>query len=138
MSLVESKNYQVPVAIKEGGADLGDLASIRSDVWRVLDSAPNEVPELLAALHAGLVDGSTYIGECACLVGTLEKAAGVSHGGIDGLRIDASSLAESWFAGIRKGDTPATNRMAEIAGEWIEEWIAKAERGGWPVTEAKS
>src|SRR5437660_21470 len=62
------------------GADLGDadlsgadLEPIRVDFFDVLlrASSNGEIPGLIAALKEGRVDGSTYEGQCACLVGTI-------------------------------------------------------------------
>ena len=106
-------------------ADLtrADLALIWQDLDDVLRLAPAEVPALLGALRAGHVDGSTYTGECACLVGTMERAA------IDaGRRIDLphrpERLAERWFMAIRKGDTPENSAVCAITAQYVEWWLS--------------
>ncbi len=108
-------------------ADLTDavLTPVRDDLWAVLSSAPAEVPALLDALKSGNVDGSTYSGACACLVGTLAKARGCDENGIDGLRPNSSRPAERFFMGIRRGDTPATNQISKQASEWVEDWLTR-------------
>ena len=122
------------------GADLGD---IRADLWEVLDRAPHEVPGLLAALHEGRVDGSTYSGECACLIGTIANEAGcggdstslaanLAACGID-LRPDAERPIERWFLAIRH-HTPENNALAAHAVDWIVEWAD--DRWGEDVAEA--
>jgi hypothetical protein len=111
-------------AYLDGAIGIGDWArSIRDDIRKVLDAAPVEVPGLLEALWAGKVDGTTYSGECACLVGTIAKVRGVSYDslGID-LRPDSSRPAERWFLKIRKGDTPVTNPSAAFAAAVIAQW----------------
>jgi hypothetical protein len=91
----------------------------RDDLWAVLCSAPAEILGVREALVQGLVNGSTYQGECACLVGTLEKS-GVKIS----LGHDVSRPAEQFFLGIRPGDTPATSDLAKLAVQWIDELLA--------------
>ena len=83
-------------------ADLSDvdLRPIKADFWMILAMARREVPALIGALRDGKVDGSTYEGDCACLVGSLENA------GAKGLPHIPSSPAERWFSPIRSGDKP--------------------------------
>ena len=85
----------------------------------------HEVPALIAALRDGRVDGSTYEGECACLVGTIANAKSVNY---DVLDHSASNPAEQWFAMIRKGDKPeqdsAGGFASKMALEWSLEWLA--------------
>ena len=102
-----------------------DLQPIRADFRAVLQAAPVEVPALLSALRDGRVDGSTYEGECACLVGTIGNARNCRYDAIPGLRPDSSRPAERFFLGIAKGDTPATNQVSSIAEEWAVEWLAE-------------
>jgi hypothetical protein len=114
------------------GADLGSAKNVpanilgryRDDIRKVLDTAPTEVGGLLQALWDGKVDGSTYTGECACLVGTLEKVRGKgTNVEIPNLGHDSSRPAEEWFLNIRKGDTPVSNPSAAFAAAVIAEWM---------------
>lgn len=99
---------------------------IRDDLWAVLSSAPQEVPALIAALTEGRVDGSTYHGTCACLVGTLTHARGCADEyGIPGLSPNASRPAERFFLAIRPGDTPETSPFVQLARAWAEDWLAR-------------
>jgi hypothetical protein len=114
-------------------ADLGgaDLRTIKRDLHKVLSSAPREVPGLRLALVEGRVDGSTYTGDCACLVGTIANVRGVA---VATLPRDSSRPAERWFLAIGRGATPETNPVSAITLGWIDEWLAKrkpaAKRGG--------
>ena len=103
---------------------VGDwLKVLRDDLRSVLDAAPNEVPGLLAALWAGEVDGSTYEGECACLVGTIANLRHEKHNAMKiDLRPDSSRPAEQWFLQISKGNTPLTNTNAAYAAAVIAHW----------------
>jgi hypothetical protein len=107
-------------------ADLSDadLTPIRDDFWAVLSAAPKEVPALREALAEGRVDGSSYEGECACLVGTIANVRGVNYASLSGLAPNASRPAERFFMNIRKGDKPETNQSSKIALEWTDEWLS--------------
>ena len=104
-----------------------DLEPVRKDLWTVLSAAPSEVNGLREFLLAGRIDGSTYIGECACLIGTLAKLAGVEYTKLPGLQPDPHRPAERFFMGIKLGDSPATCAVARIALGWIDEWIVAEE-----------
>ena len=80
-----------------------DLSSIKRDLFEVLSAAPEEVPGLLTAMQAGRVDGYVYVGECACLVGTIANLRGVAFEDILELRPDAHRPIERLFFAIRKG-----------------------------------
>ena len=75
---------------------------------------------MVTALRTGNVDGSTYTGTCACLVGTLKNAGAVD------LPHAAESPAERWFLSIRKGDKPGDASTGGFAAgkalEWIEQY----------------
>ncbi|OXI25462.1 hypothetical protein CFB43_06460 [Burkholderia sp. AU15512] len=113
------------------GADLrgaylsgADLLPIKADFIEVISQAPREVPALIDALKAGRVDGSTYSGECACLVGTIANARGIDVDSSElGIPKDASRPVERFFMAIRKGDTPETNAASKLALEWAETWL---------------
>ena len=106
-------------------ADLTEkqLRWFRDDIWAVLSSSPKEVAGLRTALNEGRVNGSTYHGECCCLVGTLAHERKCSYDEIPGLTPDSSRPAEVWFYGINKGDTPETNRLSKLALEWVNQWL---------------
>ena len=106
------------------GANLSgaDLIGARTDLFDILLRAIPEVPGLLAALREGRVDGSTYTGACACLVGTIANVRGVDVGTLD--YRDSDRPAERWFLAIRKGDTPETSTIAKITEGWIVEFQA--------------
>jgi hypothetical protein len=99
-----------------------DLTPIRDDIWAVLSSAPREVPAVIEALKAGRVDGSTYHGPCACLVGTIAIKREVGVDDLEGLCPNSSRPAERFFMGIRSGDTPETNQFSALALEWVQQW----------------
>ena len=109
------------------GADLSgaNLRSFKSDLWMTLTQNRNEVPALVAALKGGHVDGSTYSGDCACLVGTIANARHVSA---DTLEKNASNPAEQWFLMIKKGDKPGDDTgggfASKMALDWTLEWCA--------------
>ena len=107
------------------GADLSraNLSEIKSDYFKVLSVAKNEVPSLYKHLVDGLVDGSTYEGKCACLVGTIANTMEEDHKSLSiDLRPDSERPAERWFLAIMKGDTPENNPVAAITKEWTEEF----------------
>ncbi len=100
-------------------ADLhgADLRAIEEDVRALVrDYATPEVLGLLRALYLGRVDGTTYSGECRCLVGTIAVARGCDVGD---LPCDASRLAERWALGISAGDAAPHHPVASLTAEWI-------------------
>ena len=108
-------------------ADLrgANLRAFRDDIWAILSASPREVDGLRTALIEGRIDGSTYSGECCCLVGTLANERHCEYNEIPGLIPDLGRLAEVWFAGIKKGDTPETNQMSKQALEWVDDWLGR-------------
>ncbi|WP_261524479.1 pentapeptide repeat-containing protein [Burkholderia multivorans] len=101
-----------------------NLLPIKADFIEVISQAPREVPALIEALKAGRVDGSTYSGECACLVGTIANARGIDVDSAElGIPKDSSRPVERFFMAIRKGDTPETNAASKLALEWAETWL---------------
>ncbi len=108
------------------GANLrgANLTPVRDDLWAVLSAAPREVDGLRAALAEGRVDGSTYTGECACLVGTIANIRHVNLSELGPLKPNSNRPIERFFFGISEGDTPATNQFSALALAWVEEWLA--------------
>ena len=109
-------------------------AAAKADIFAVLNTAPNEVPALLAALKEGRIDGSVYSGECCCLVGTLARARGVLSENLpcrfdvglsQGLAWSESAPAERWFVTIEEGDKPENDSRVALTVEWVEEWMVQ-------------
>lgn len=106
-----------------------DLSAIKADVLTILSSLPSEAPFLRAALVEGRVNGSTYEGPCACLIGTLANAKGCAYYEL-GVTPDPRRPAERWFLAIRKGDKPdaeaakAGPAVAHITLGWVDEFLA--------------
>lgn len=100
-----------------------DLTEIKEDFLSILSSAHNEIPDLIKALKNGKVDGSTYKGECACLVGTIANARHMYYEELEGIEPDADRPAESFFTAIAKGDTPKTNPVSKIVLQWAEDYL---------------
>ena len=102
-----------------------DLSKQKNDFWEVLLRATHEVSGLRAALVTGKVDGSTYEGACACLVGTIANVRGATNyrelG--NGLKPNSSRPAERWFLAIKRGDTPETSPISKITVEWLDEFV---------------
>jgi hypothetical protein len=87
----------------------------------VLAENPHEAAGVLTALQEGRVNGSSYSGTCACLVGTIANIKEVDY---RSLHPDDSRAAERWFMGVKKGDTLVNNPVAAITAEWVKEFIA--------------
>ena len=100
-----------------------NLSGAKEDLFKILDESPNEVNGLLNALKEGKVDGSTYEGECCCLVGTIANVKGCHYEELNGITPDSSRPAERWFYGISKGQTPENHIISKITVEWVEEWL---------------
>jgi len=109
-----------------GGANLGgaNLTPIRDDLWAVLSAAPAEVAGLRDAIVEGRIDGSTYEGDCACLVGTLANLRRCKYDALPTLTPNSARPIERFFLSIRKGDTPETSQFSKLALEWTDEWLA--------------
>ncbi len=100
-----------------------NLTIIRDDIWAVLSAQPAEAQGLLDALRAGKVDGSTYTGECGCLVSTLARCAGKNYNNLLLLRPNAQRPAERFFLAIRPGHMPENSQACKLAADWTEQWI---------------
>jgi len=96
----------------------------RDDLWAVLCAAPKEVDGLRLALAEGRIDGSTYSGDCACLVGTIANVRGTSVESLAILKPDCSRPIERFFLAIRPGDKPENNEFSRLALSWCDEWIS--------------
>jgi hypothetical protein len=120
--------------LRAANLSAANLTPIRDDFYAVLSSVPAEVPSLIAALKGGRVDGSTYEGECACLVGTIANARGCEYSMIPDLKPDHSRPAERFFLAIQEGDTPETNQFSALAVEWAETWLERMRAAFTPTS----
>ena len=124
----ESLRFAVEAAVKSG-ADLRG-ADLMANHGRPLGCAISGtkrgggVVGLRAAIAEGRIDGSTYEGDCACLVGTLANVRHVRYDAIPSLRPNSSRPIERFFLAIRRGDTPETSTFSRLALEWTDEWLA--------------
>ena len=121
----------IEAGVKQGanleGADLegANLEPIRDDLWAVLSAAPAEVEGLRLALLEGRVNGATYEGDCACLVGTIANVAKCNFEALPLLKPRANRPAERFFLAIKTGDTPENNAASKVAYDWINEWFVR-------------
>ena len=108
------------------GASLvgANLYGAKADFYAVLDLAQAEVPGLYMALVDGRINGSTYTGECACLVGTIANVRHCNYVALEGLTPDGDRPAERLFLAIKKGDTPENNQVSAIVKGWMESYMA--------------
>ena len=111
------------------GANLSgaDLTPIRDDLWAVLSAAPLEVAGLISAIKDGRIDGSTYQGDCACLVGTISNLRGTNYESLELITPNSSRPIERFFMSIATGDTPETSQFSKLALEWSAEWLTRME-----------
>jgi hypothetical protein len=115
----------VGASLRNASLDGASLEPIQTDFFDVLLNAVPEIPQLRAALVEGRVDGSTYEGKCACLVGTIANIRDVGYGCLDGIEPDSDRPIERFFTSITKGDTPETSQFSALAVRWIDEFTAK-------------
>jgi len=109
--------------LSEADLSEADLSDVRADFFDVLLRASGEIAGLRQALISGRVNGSTYEGECACLVGTIANVRGVQYNVLgSGLVPNPSRQIEQWFFGIRKYDTPENNQKSALAVQWLDEF----------------
>jgi len=99
------------------------LSWAKTDYLYVLLSAKKEVAGLRMAIIEGRINGSSYEGECACLVGTMANVANCKYNELPNLKPNADRPAERLFLAIRKGDKPETNPVSKIVLEWTDEFL---------------
>jgi hypothetical protein len=81
------------------------------------------VAGLRAAIIEGRIDGSTYEGSCACLVGTIANVRHCRYDELETLKPNSSRPAEVFFLSIRKGDKPETSQFSKLALGWLDTWV---------------
>src|SRR3954466_1496052 len=102
----------------------GNLRDVKADFFVYLDDARDEIPFLREALIAGRIDGRSYEGDCACLVGTIAKARGCWIGDINPAP-NPDRLTEQFFTAIDPGDTPDNSPVALLVLYWLDEYAER-------------
>ena len=105
------------------------------DMLFVFEHLKAELPFLLKALIEGKVNGTQYVGVCACLIGTLAKAKDLTTESemekevcplIPFYDMGLHNPGEQWFWQIREGDTPENSFFAKHAVELIDSILKPA------------
>ncbi|WP_199170527.1 pentapeptide repeat-containing protein [Caulobacter sp. FWC2] len=124
--------------LSEANLSESALRPFKADLFLTLSelrAGPLEAVHLVQKLRAGEVNGSTYGdhggNRCACLVGTIGGARGVSGNALDH---DSTRPAERWFMMIKVGDKAGLTGedgketgggyAARMALEWTLDWCA--------------
>ena len=107
---------------RNANLESADLTDFKEDFFEILSKAPNEIGGLKKALINGNINGSTYEGDCCCLVGTIANVRGCDYANLEGIIPNDSRPAERWFFGIKVGDTPKNSKIAKITLDWINEY----------------
>ena len=105
------------------GADLKKLPQYyinqcSRDILFILNCLKPEVPALKKMLIEGKVDGSQYVGDCTCLIGSLANADGGMEAVCKAIPFydkGTHNMGESFFLNIKKGDTPKNNSFSKHA-----------------------
>ena len=107
-------------------------AHFAKDILYVLLNTRSEVPGLRKLLIEGKVSGTTYTGECCCLVGSLNNVA--QNGTVDHYceshipfyMKGMHNPCETWFFYIRTGDTPENSIFSRKVVELIDRFFPEA------------
>lgn len=108
------------VTVKTSSLAQASLNPIKKDLYKVLAGAVAEAPAFLLALQEGRVDGSSYSGACACLVGTIANVRGVKYERVD---FNPNRPIERFILGIKPGDIPGRHPIATLVAEWTGAFI---------------
>ncbi len=98
-------------------------AAAKADIFEILSHAPGEVRGVQEALREGRINGSFYIGECCCLIGTIAKLQHRDIRETFPTVLHNYSPAEKWFMPILPGKNPRNSKRARITDEWLTEWL---------------
>ena len=82
-----------------------------------------ELLEIQKIIEVGKINGSTYTGENACLIGSIANIRKVDYRKMEGIYPDHLSPMEEFFKQIRPKDTPKNNIFSAIALLWIKKHI---------------
>ena len=111
------------------GANLraANLAEIKDNMIAAIIHLPYQIPFLRQSLLDGKINGATFYELRECLAGTMARACDMDWQEFrrkEPMPINPWSPRERWFLAINEGDTPATNQVAAITLEWIDEALA--------------
>jgi len=104
--------------LRESDLRESDLRGIKEDFFKILSTSIPEIEDLKLALIESRVNGSTYTGECCCLIGTI---ANIRHCDYKNIENDSNRPAERWFLAINE-TCSVKHPVVAITLEWIEEF----------------
>ncbi len=90
------------------------FSEVEDEIKNIYKLSIIDLPYLITQFEIGNVNGLSYDEQCGCLYATLNRWAR-KRGREVAFDADASSLRESLFFCIEKGDTPETNAVAKYA-----------------------
>lgn len=95
------------------------LDTIRKDVFKILDGAPNEVAKLIQVIKGGGIHGAVYSGVCACLVGSIANLRNVA---VSTMLKDAYRPAERFVLSIERNMIPSSHQQSKILLDFCNKW----------------
>lgn len=116
-----------------------DLADIKSEFMCQLSKVPESAEVLLTAVNDGLIGftgDSVMEPDPIGLVGFMADVRGdyiVNMEHKFGMSASSKAIINGWFMGIKYGDTPQNNQVAEITANWISDFINNRDSGSLVV-----
>lgn len=104
-----------------------DLGEVKTDLFKVLNTAPWEAEAVRIALTKGEIAGYKYGGRCCCIKGIIAKNLGISISELNkfyGIKPDAMSPMEAFLVNIWPSDKPENSAYAKFIMDCLDEFIA--------------
>ena len=91
----------------------------------LLHQPTKEIESLLVKIKEGKINGTQYVGDCCCLIGSLGDDKAVSL--IPHYEKGIHNPSEQLFYQIREGDTPDNNKFSKYAHNFIVDFLKERE-----------